>query len=101
MKNPLLEEDVVVAAMPPKRALWSQIVSGSLTLLAGSGFVGAMNLVYNLYIAGCRCLLSEFARSRIDYSAGTRYRVLHSIGGATRLHSGNLRVQFAGNQPHP
>src|SRR5438874_4206884 len=51
MKSPLIEEDVVVAAMPPKRALWSQILSGSLTLLAGSGFVGAMNLVYNLSIA--------------------------------------------------
>src|SRR5207248_10024543 len=51
MKSPLIEEDVVVAAMPPKRALWSQILSGSLTLLAGSGLVGAMNLVYNLAVA--------------------------------------------------
>lgn len=51
MKSPLLEEDVLSAAMPPKRALWTQILSGSLTLLAGSGLVGVMNLVYNLAIA--------------------------------------------------
>jgi len=51
MKSPLLEEDVLSAVMPPRRALWTQILSGSLTLLAGSGLVGVMNLVYNLAIA--------------------------------------------------
>src|SRR5882724_294139 len=51
MKSPLFDEDVLSAAMPRKRALWARILSGSLTLLAGSGLVGVMNLVYNLAIA--------------------------------------------------
>ena len=51
MKSPLLEEDVLSVAMPSKRPLWTKILSGSLTLLAGSGLVGMMNLVYNLAIA--------------------------------------------------
>ena len=51
MKSPLLEEDVLSVAMPSKRPLWTKILSGSLTLLAGSGLVGVMNLVYNLAIA--------------------------------------------------
>jgi O-antigen/teichoic acid export membrane protein len=51
MKSPLLEEDVLSAAMPRKNPLWTKILSGSLTLLAGSGLVGVMNLVYNLAIA--------------------------------------------------
>ena len=51
MKSPLLEEDVLSAAMPRKKPLWTKILSGSLTLLAGSGLVGVMNLVYNLAIA--------------------------------------------------
>jgi O-antigen/teichoic acid export membrane protein len=51
MKSPLLEVDVLSAAMPRKKALWAQFLSGSLTLLAGSGLVGVMNLVYNLAIA--------------------------------------------------
>ncbi len=51
MKSPSLEEEVLRVALPPKQALWTKILSGSLTLLAGSGLVGAMNLVYNLAIA--------------------------------------------------
>src|SRR3977135_1766668 len=51
MKSPLLEESVLSFAAPPRRALRARIVSGSLTLLAGSGLVGGMNLVYNIVIA--------------------------------------------------
>ena len=51
MKTPSLEEDVLRVALTPKPGLWTKILSGSLTLLAGSGLVGGMNLVYNLAIA--------------------------------------------------
>jgi O-antigen/teichoic acid export membrane protein len=49
--SPLLEAAMVVPAAQSPEALRSRIVSGSLTLLAGSGLVGGMNLVYNLAVA--------------------------------------------------
>jgi len=49
-QSPLLEKstDSVVV---PFQTLRSRIVSGSLTLLVGSGLVGAANLVYNIAVA--------------------------------------------------
>jgi O-antigen/teichoic acid export membrane protein len=40
-----------VAAKPPAKTLKSQLLGGSLTLLAGSGLVGVTNLVYNVVTA--------------------------------------------------
>ena len=50
-KNQLFESgDVVVNALP-SNPLRSRVVSGSLILLAGSGLVGAANLIYNVAVA--------------------------------------------------
>lgn len=47
----LTNESPNVPAWQPLRVVRSRIVSGSLTLLAGSGMVGVANLVYNIAIA--------------------------------------------------
>lgn len=49
--NEALADGTPAAAPPPQGSLRSRILSGSLTLLIGSGLVGVANLVYNVAIA--------------------------------------------------
>ena len=90
MKTRLLEEDVLRVASPRREPLWTKILSGSLTLLAGSGLVGVMNLVYNLAIA--RLLRTS--------GFGNATRGLHAsdadVGGHTFFSD---RVRQAGSRP--
>src|SRR6202521_4875721 len=51
--KPGIESSVAenVSKPPPRKALKSQLLGGTLTLLAGSGLVGLTNLVYNVMTA--------------------------------------------------
>jgi O-antigen/teichoic acid export membrane protein len=50
-RHQLVESGYVVANALPANPLRSRVVSGSLIMLAGSGLVGAANLVYNVAVA--------------------------------------------------
>src|ERR1700736_3389908 len=45
------EDELPATAKPQTKTLKSQLLGGSLTLLAGSGLVGITNLVYNVVTA--------------------------------------------------
>jgi len=47
----ILVEEAPAKLSPPKKTLKSQLLGGSITLLAGSGLVGLTNLVYNVATA--------------------------------------------------
>src|SRR5258708_4321448 len=51
--SPVVEklDDKGVPNAPPAKTLKSQLLGGSLTLLAGSGLVGVTNLIYNVATA--------------------------------------------------
>jgi O-antigen/teichoic acid export membrane protein len=48
---PIVRSVGTAAPAPPKKTVKSQLLGGSLTLLAGSGLVGVTNLVYNVATA--------------------------------------------------
>jgi O-antigen/teichoic acid export membrane protein len=71
-----VQESQGTVVMPAKKTLKSQLLGGSLTLLAGSGLVGVTNLIYN--VATARLLgPTGFAH------ATTVYTILMLISGIT------------------
>src|SRR6267154_5736526 len=67
--SPVVEkpDDNGVPNAPPAKTLKSQLLGGSLTLLAGSGAVGVTNLIYN--VATARLLgPTGFAHATVVYT---------------------------------